>query len=110
MLKHDSAMNRINRKLHPEHRRRLFVGVSLIIGLIVALAFANVRQTIAQGQQPQTPAASLGTGFTYQGQLKKNNAPVNDNTRTMTFSLWDTATGTVFVSTPPTGPPATISS
>ena len=92
MLKYDSAMNRMHRKLHSEHRRRLIVVVSLVSGLIVALAFANVRQIIAQGPQPHTPAAS-SAAFTYQGQLKKNNAPVNDNTCSMTFSLWDSSSG-----------------
>jgi len=79
----------MNRKLHPGHRRRLFVAVSFIIGLTVALVFASVRQTIAQGPQPRGATVALGSGFTYQGQLKKNNAPVNDNNCSMTFSLWD---------------------
>jgi hypothetical protein len=108
MLKHDSAINRMNRKLHPEHHRRLFVVVSLIIVLIVALAFANVRQTIAQGPQPQTPAAALGTGFNYHGQLKKNNVPVNDNTCGMTFSLWDSSSGGAQVGGSQTIVPVTV--
>lgn len=33
-----------------------------------------------------------GTAFTYQGQLLQNNAPVTGNT-TMTFTLWDSASG-----------------
>lgn len=36
------------------------------------------------------PRAVLGTGFTYQGQLKKNGAPVTANCN-FTFSLWDAA-------------------
>ncbi len=61
--------------------------------LIALTALTSVLLTIAavsaQGPKPQSPQAPLGTGFTYQGQLKKNNAPVNDNTCSMTFSLWD---------------------
>jgi hypothetical protein len=77
MLKHDSAMNRMKRRLHPEHRRKLFVVVSLICGLAIALVFLNVRQTIAQGPQPRGATVALGAGFTYQGQLKSSGAPVN---------------------------------
>lgn len=44
------------------------------------------------------PEAQLGTGFTYQGQLKKNGAPVNVSCN-FTFSLWDAAGS----DSPPTG-------
>src|SRR5205085_410688 len=43
----------------------------------------------------QTP---LGTGFTYQGQLKQNSAPMN-GTVNLRFSLWDAAGS----GSPPTG-------
>src|SRR2546425_1169877 len=33
-------------------------------------------------------ATPLGTGFTYQGQLKQNGGPLN-GTKTLRFSLWD---------------------
>jgi hypothetical protein len=60
-------------------------GVVLLLALTVGIA-------VAQGPQPQSAQDTLGTVFTYRGQLKKNNAPVNASCN-MTFSLWDTPNG-----------------
>ena len=49
-----------------------------------------MRQIIAQGPQPQGPQVTLGTGFTYQGQLKNNGAPVNGPCN-IAFRLYDAA-------------------
>jgi hypothetical protein len=58
------------------------------------LAGGTVRPAIdgiaaAQAPEPHAPQVLLGTGFTYQGLLKKNNLLVNDNACSMSFSLWD---------------------
>lgn len=79
-----------------------------IMGTVLVLALA-VSLTQAQGPEPPVsprvggtegesiqgaldaaPAAALGTGFTYQGQLKKDGATVN-GTCDFQFSLWDAA-------------------
>src|ERR1700694_2810429 len=59
----------------------------LLLGAITVTPRTGI--VAAQGPQPQRPQVALGTGFTYQGQLKKNDAPVNDNACSMTFTLWD---------------------
>ena len=60
-----------------------------VFTLALILLVGQAQSSRAQGPVPQ---AILGTGFTYQGQLNKSNAPVND-TCSFTFSLWDAATG-----------------
>ncbi|HET6317619.1 MAG TPA: hypothetical protein VFG86_14250, partial [Chloroflexota bacterium] len=52
-----------------------------VVALVLAALLVSGVAVTAQGPRPQ---ASLGTGFTYQGQLKKNNGPVND-TCNLTF-------------------------
>ena len=67
-----------------------------IVILLSAALFYWVRPNKAGYEAPASsssvsqlgPEALLGTGFTYQGQLKKNGAPVNADC-TFTFSLWD---------------------
>ena len=46
----------------------------------------------AQGPQPQAPQVALGTGFTYQGQLKTNGVPVNGDCY-IAFRVFDAASG-----------------
>ena len=61
-------------------------------GNVQALASTSfgVAQDGGLGQAlPQSSQVALGTGFTYQGQLKKSGTPINDNNCSMTFSLWD---------------------
>jgi hypothetical protein len=61
------------------------VGV-LLIGLI------HIGAVNAQGPQPQSPSALQGTGFTYQGQLKQNGAPVNGSCN-FAFKLFNALSG-----------------
>ena len=75
------------------------LGISRPIGLCLALIAGMMLGAIAlnsmggsvaaQGPAPLAPQVALGTGFTYQGQLKRGTAPVNDNNCSVTFSLWD---------------------
>jgi len=71
----------------------------LLISLFVvsALLFSGTG-AVAQSSRPLTPETWLGTGFTYQGQLKNAGGPVN-GLCDVQFSLWD-ATGS---GSPPTG-------
>jgi len=65
---------------------------SLIAVLLLALAAGMTR---AQGPQPRgdvSAQAALGTGFTYQGQLKEDGNPVN-GTCDFQFSLYDAESG-----------------
>lgn len=61
----------------------LIVLASLLVGGLTAWAGGPALHALSQ------PAAPLGAAFTYQGQLMKNDLPVNDNTCSMTFTLWD---------------------
>lgn len=69
--------------------------VVITIGLVISALLLVVSATFAQGSEPPaptTPQSSLGSVFTYQGQLKKNNAPITDNCL-MAFRLYDQAGG-----------------
>jgi hypothetical protein len=66
----------------------LALGLALALGGSVTSPLYHVQ---AQGAGPQ--ASPLGTGFTYQGRLVKNDAPVDGVTCTFTFDLHDAATG-----------------
>jgi hypothetical protein len=70
-------------------RKVLLIGVSISMALL--LSFVAVS---AQGPHPSTgsgSAAALGTGFTYQGQLKNGGAAVNGQCD-IAFRLYDAAT------------------
>jgi hypothetical protein len=71
-----------------------------ILARALILATLLVSGTaLAQDGEPQSPAApaeTLGTGFTYQGQLVENGMPVNDDCD-MAFRLYDQAAGGVQV-------------
>jgi hypothetical protein len=73
---------------------RAIAVVSLLSSALLFLAHLNTASYEAlafSGPAPRlAPQAGLGTGFTYQGQLKKNGAPVTANCN-FTFSLWDAA-------------------
>jgi hypothetical protein len=78
-------------KLHFFVHRKLWLLLALVVMTLLLGAIAVTPQAgivAAQGPHPQRPQVALGTGFTYQGQLKKSGVPVN-GTCTMTFTLWD---------------------
>ena len=77
--------------------------VVVVLALAVGLAQAQGPQPPGEGLQPQgragiqtlvgtAPSAALGTGFTYQGQLKKDGNPVNGNCD-FRFSLYGDSGG-----------------
>ncbi len=89
----------------------------LLLALAAGLTWAQGPEPPGEGVQPQggvdsqdaasaplsaslgaAPSAALGTGFTYQGQLKQDGNPVN-GTCDFQFSLWDAAGS----GSPPTG-------
>ena len=72
-------------------------GLAVVTFVLAAILLTGIAAT-AQGPQPQGANVALGSGFTYQGQLRKNNLPLYD-TCNLTFSLWD-AQG---AGSPPTG-------
>jgi hypothetical protein len=74
----------MKRKTCPELWRRVFLAL-LILGLLV-VALASV--TNAQGPTPRAPRTTLGTGFTYQGQLKQSGSTYTGSCD-FVFSLWD---------------------
>lgn len=66
------------------------ISISVFVPIIVLLAVA-AGLTYAQGPEPPSPRASqgtLGTSFTYQGQLKLDGDPVNDECW-FAFRLYD---------------------
>jgi hypothetical protein len=66
--------------------------IGILILSVVAAGLLSAVVITAQGPLPQTPQGALGSTFTYQGQLKKNNSLVNDFCN-LTFSLWDAESG-----------------
>ncbi len=71
-------------------KSQIFVLTFIAAVLLAVLAVVGVS---AQGPQPQLPSVvTLGTAFTYQGQLKSSGVAVNDSC-SMTFSLWDLQSG-----------------
>jgi hypothetical protein len=63
--------------------------VVLVLGLTVSAAGAQAARSDGL-KPPGVPQAAVGSGFTYQGQLKQNSNPVNA-TCDFKFSLWDDA-------------------
>ena len=82
---------RLSRVLCRERTRTQTMNHKLLISLFVvsALLFSGTG-AVAQSSRPLTPETLLGTGFTYQGQLKNAGGPVNDLCD-MQFSLWNAA-------------------
>lgn len=62
--------------------------MATVFGVALCLAGSGAEAR-AQSPRPNAPAAVLGTGFTYQGQLRKSGNVVNDPACSMAFSLWD---------------------
>src|SRR5438067_10218682 len=73
--------------LHNINRKSLSV-----IALALVALFLSALAVTAQGPKPHTPSAALGSGFTYQGQLKQNGAPVN-GTLSLAFRLYAVPSG-----------------
>ena len=67
---------------------------SLIAFAVVLALSLSVSGVIAQEQKPQSPQATIGTAFTYQGQLKNASGPINGNCD-FQFSLWDSPTNAI---------------
>jgi len=67
-------------------KRVLFLIVPVLAGLAIVLGGG---QTFAQGPAGSGPLASVGAGFTYQGQLKDGAGNPINSTCDFTFSLWD---------------------
>lgn len=72
--------------------RYLTLAISLVLlmsGLLISAASAGAQPSIAA---PNAPATAVGSGFTYQGQLKRNGSAVTD-TCDIQFVLYDAASG-----------------
>ena len=80
------GMNVVNRRL------------CSLLALVLAALLLSAAAVSAQGPVPQGPQTILGSGFTFQGQLKNGAAAYNGSCN-MQFSLWD-AQGS---GSPPTG-------
>ena len=63
----------------------------MVAALVVAVLLLSGVAAMAQGPQPQDVQANLGSGFTYQGQLKNGSTPFSGSCN-MQFSLWDSQT------------------
>ena len=68
--------------------KRLSLASTLAVALCL-LSLGGLVTVTAQGPRPQ---GALGTSFTYQGQLKQNNAPAN-GTFNFSFKLFDAPSG-----------------
>src|SRR5512141_15764 len=61
--------------------------IVFVVTVAVALLL-SVGGVIAQEQSPQSSQSTIGTAFTYQGQLKNASGPINDNCD-FQFGVWD---------------------
>src|SRR5574342_355196 len=64
----------------------------VVLSLVVAAAALMAVAAGAQGPQPASPRAALGTAFTYQGRVRQNDMPVSGSV-TLTFRLYDVSAG-----------------
>ena len=74
-----------------KRQRILYLAGALALAVLLVGTVA-----LAQGSGPDSPRGSadaLGTAFTYQGELKKGDSPVDDSCD-MVFSLYNDAGGT----------------
>jgi hypothetical protein len=71
------------------HRVLITVLISLVLLLGAAAVLTHAQETESQeSKAPEAPADSLGTRFTYQGQLELHDEPVDD-TCDMQFGLYE---------------------
>lgn len=77
------------------------IGVSLVVSAVLLLTLVGGASATGQepaasptssSANPSAPQTTLGTAFTYQGQLRNNGNPVNANCD-FQFALYDTVTG-----------------
>lgn len=81
-------------------QRILFIFASTILLSVLAVGLSQARGPASHGPQGVAqPLAALGSGFTYQGQLKKGDSPVNAVCQ-MAFRLYDQAAGGAQVGSP----------
>ncbi len=65
--------------------------ILLIVGLLFVFLPGGARELVQAAIRPAarpTPQSAAGSGFSYQGQLKKDGVPISDSC-SFTFSLWD---------------------
>lgn len=80
-------------------RHKVLWTIMASLGLVLAMAGGFIRlsgHAQAQGpalQQGAVLQTALGSGFTYQGRLVYNGQPVNNDTCSIIFSLWDATIG-----------------
>ncbi len=85
------------------------IALALILGIIAFDPGMRSQIAFAQGPKPtppkpKAPTAQLGTGFTYQGQLKNNGVLVNGNCY-LQFNLWGSNPFYYLVAGPVNGSP-----
>lgn len=71
--------------------RKLFFLAALLMPIILLSASSAIAQGPTTGAN-RAPSSAIGTGFSYQGQLKKNNSPVT-STCNFQFGLWNALSG-----------------
>lgn len=65
----------------------VFFTILIVLGLLLSTSGAQAQSAL----EPNSPTVSLGTAFTYQGQLKQSGSAVTGSCD-FQFSLWDTVT------------------
>ena len=78
---------------------RTALAIAFAILLVVSTSLVHAQETQPEGLL--APQASLGSAFTYQGQLKKDGSPIN-GACDFQFSLYDTSSGGTQIASPQT--------
>jgi len=83
------------------HRRSVVLTVFVLFALCAGPGAAGAARGAPVGRDSaaSVPAAALGTGFTYQGQLKNGSGPITGNCG-MAFRLYDDSAAGVLVGSP----------
>ena len=74
------------------HRFTLMLAAAVLALLLVTALVAGARSGAKRIESTRAPMGSVGAGFTYQGQLQKDDAPVNESCE-MAFRLYDEEAG-----------------